>query len=221
MTSHVVNVCFHGIGTPRRELEPGEAPFWVAVDQFHHLLDEVATWPNARISFDDGNISDVEVGLPALLERGLRATFFVLAGRIESPGSLGRGDIKNLAAAGMSVGSHGKEHVPWRHLDRAAAARELVEARDLIADVTGVPVTEAACPLGRYDRGLLAQLKHLGYTRVYTSDRGRARPHAWLQPRFSVRTGDTAATARREMLQAPGLTRQARRVAVTTVKRLR
>jgi len=34
-----------------------------------------------QLSFDDGNRSDVGIALPALLERELSATFFVVAGR--------------------------------------------------------------------------------------------------------------------------------------------
>jgi len=32
--SDVVNICFHGIGAPRRELEPGKEAYWpVGVNQ--------------------------------------------------------------------------------------------------------------------------------------------------------------------------------------------
>ena len=34
-----------------------------------------------RISFDDGNTSDIELGLPALLDRNFVGSFFVVAGR--------------------------------------------------------------------------------------------------------------------------------------------
>ena len=36
--SFPVNILFHGIGTPRRELEPGEDAYWVGRDQFEALL---------------------------------------------------------------------------------------------------------------------------------------------------------------------------------------
>ena len=64
-----------------------------------------------EITFDDGNASDVEVALPALRERGLAATFFVCAGRIGEPGYLDADQLRELADAGMSVGSHGWDHV--------------------------------------------------------------------------------------------------------------
>ena len=79
--SDVLNVSFHGIGAPGRELEPGEDPYWVDTERFLRILDEIATWPSVRLSFDDGNASDLRVAAPALADRGLTAQFFPLAGR--------------------------------------------------------------------------------------------------------------------------------------------
>lgn len=222
MPDSVVNVCFHGIGAPARELEPGEAPYWISVDTYHRVLDDLASWPGpVRISFDDGNASDVEIGLPALLSRGLTAEFFVLAGRLSRPGSLDEPAVKELVAAGMTVGTHGMNHIPWRGLDPAVSRAELVDARSRIASVTGAPVDAAACPLGRYDRRLLADLRRLGYRRVYTSDRRAANPDAWLQPRFSIRAEDTPESFRAQATAVPGPAKAAKDAAKGLIKRWR
>jgi peptidoglycan/xylan/chitin deacetylase (PgdA/CDA1 family) len=217
----VLNICFHGVGTPRRDLEPGEDGYWVRTDRFLEILNEIASWPSVRISFDDGNASDVEVGLPALTERGLSAQFFVLAGRLGAPGSLTPAGVGELAGAGMTVGTHGMSHRSWRGMDHRTLQAELVEARQRIEDASGCAVTEAACPMGRYDRRVLSELRHLGYRRVYTSDRRTARPDGWLQPRFSVHSGDTAESLRTTVLSRPGPARRARQTAASVVKRLR
>ena len=222
MPESVINVCFHGIGTPGRELEAGEAPYWITVDTFRRVLDDLASWPApVRVSFDDGNASDVEIGLPGLLARGLTAEFFVLAGRLGAPGSLDEPGVKELVAAGMPVGTHGMNHIPWRGLDAATTRAELVDARARIAAVTGTPVDAAACPLGRYDRSLLGDLRRLGYRRVYTSDRRAADPNAWLQPRFSIRAEDTAASFRAQATAVPPLARRAKDAAKGLIKRWR
>jgi peptidoglycan/xylan/chitin deacetylase (PgdA/CDA1 family) len=217
----LVNVCFHGVGTPRRELEPGEDAYWVGVDEFHRVLDVLVDRPEVRISFDDANWSDVEHGLPALLERGLGATFFVLAGRLGERGSLDEDAVRHLAGHGMRIGSHGMDHAAWRRMSAATATRELVEARERIAQVVGAPVTEAACPRGQYDRRALRQLQRAGYDRVHTSDRAPAAGGAWLQPRFSVRSTDTAETIRRGVLTSPSPARRVERSAAQLVKRWR
>jgi peptidoglycan/xylan/chitin deacetylase (PgdA/CDA1 family) len=196
MSPQVVNVCFHGIGTPGPGVDDAEARYWVTRDAFFSLLDEVATWPDTALSFDDGNASDVEVGLPALQERGLTATFFVLAGRLDAPGSLATEQVRALVAAGMGVGSHGMDHVSWRRMPPDVRQRELVEARERLGAIAG-HVDQAALPRGQYDRGALLALRRLGYRTVFTSDRRPARRGAWLQPRFSVTRDDTPASFRR------------------------
>jgi peptidoglycan/xylan/chitin deacetylase (PgdA/CDA1 family) len=217
----VLNICFHGVGTPGRDLEPGEDGYWVETDRFLRILDEIGGWPSARISFDDGNASDVQAGLPALQERGLTAQFFVLAGRLGRPGSLTAGDVRELASRGMAIGTHGMSHRSWRAMAAATRHEELVEARQLIEDAADRAVTEAACPMGRYDRHLLSALRQLGYQRVYTSDRRAARLDRWLQPRFSVRRDDTPESLRAGLLGRPGPARRARQTMVGAVKRLR
>jgi peptidoglycan/xylan/chitin deacetylase (PgdA/CDA1 family) len=220
VTARVVNVLFHGVGKPARELEPGEDGYWITTDRFHAILDEIATWPNVRISFDDGNSSDVEIALPALTERGLTADFFVLAGRLDAAGSLGRDDVRRLREAGMGVGTHGMHHRSWRGLDAATRTAELVTAREHVAELVG-EVDAAALPLGQYDRTVLGALRELGYRRVYTSDRRAARPGAWLQPRHSVRRDDTPESFRAGVMGQNQLVRRVRASAVGVIKRYR
>lgn len=124
-------------------------------------------------------------------------------------------------AEGMTVGTHGMDHVPWRHLDEAARHRELVAARARIAEVVGGPVDDAALPLGRYDRVALSQLRRAGYRRVYTSDRRLARERAWLQPRFSVRSDDTAESFRETVADARRISARLTATARGLVKRVR
>lgn len=219
--SAVVNVCFHGIGTPRRELEPGEERYWVDPDEFLRILDLVAEDPRVRVSFDDGNASDVEIALPALLERGLSATFYVIAGRLDQRGSLDSAELLHLADRGMRIGVHGMDHRPWRGLSDAEAERELVASRRLIEQTIGRPVSAAALPLGRYDRRTLHRLHALGYDDVGSSDRRWGRDGGWLQPRFSVLADDTVETVSSSVLRAAPLHRRLRSSAVGVVKRLR
>lgn len=216
----MINICFHGIGRCAHEREPGEARYWMAEKTFLDVLDVVADSPGVRLSFDDGNRSDTDIALPALQERGLTATFFVLAGRLEDPASLSPGDLRSLRDAGMSIGSHGWQHIPWRGLDAAAAQREFVTARAALEEAAGTRITEAALPLGRYDRETLRRLKEAGYDAVYTSDRFPARSGAWLRARYSVTSSDTADTVRSIARGRIGV-REVRNYAASAVKRMR
>jgi len=218
---HTANICFHGIGVPGREREPGEHHYWIPIELFDEILDYAAGNPRVNLSFDDGNASDVEIGLPALAARGLRAGFFPVAARIGQPGSVDRRGLRALVQHDMTIGSHGMRHRSWRGLGAADLDEELIEARKIIADASGTTVTTAACPLGLYDRAVLGRLRALDYTRVFTSDRSNSRPTAWLQPRFSVRETDTVEDVRAIVEGTRPRRRRVASAARMAIKRLR
>lgn len=196
MGPRLINLTFHGIGDADRAFEPGEADVWVSRERFGSLLDAVTGRDDVRITFDDGNASDLRVALPALRDRGLHATFFVVASRLRTPGFLDAAGVRALADADMAIGCHGMRHRPWRDLDDAALREELSDARRRLEDIVQRPVDAAGCPFGSYDRRVLGHLRRYGYERVYTSDRGTARANAWLQPRTSLGPADDAGVVR-------------------------
>ncbi|MGX7678049.1 polysaccharide deacetylase family protein [Jatrophihabitans sp. DSM 45814] len=216
-----VNLCFHGIGVPQRDLEPGEGAYWITESVFSDVLDLVADRPQVRISFDDGNASDFEIGLPALLARGLKGSFFPLSQRIDQPGSTTGEHLRDMVDAGMTIGTHGMRHLPWPNMSERELDDELVAARAVISDAAGVAIETAACPLGRYDRRVLGRLRKLGYRRVFTSDRARARSDSWLQPRYSIRENDDAATMRAIFDHEPSGRSRLQSSGRITIKRLR
>lgn len=190
MSGLPVAIIFHGIGTPGRELEPGEAPYWVSEVLFKFVLDQVVALPDpgrVQITFDDGNTSDHDIALPALLARGLDAQFFVLAGRIGQPGSLDMARIMALRAAGMRIGSHGIAHRDWTSLNQVELDEELRVSRRKIEDYCECPVTEAGIPFGRYDARVLRHLRASGYTKAWSSDGGTLGSGGFLRPRTSLR----------------------------------
>jgi peptidoglycan/xylan/chitin deacetylase (PgdA/CDA1 family) len=220
MTAAAVhNVNFHGVGEPPRELDADEAMVWLGTNRFLQTLEWLRGRSDVHISFDDGNRSDVEVALPALLERGMTATFFVLAGRLDDPPYLDADDVRRLRAAGMAIGSHGLHHRDWRRVSDAELARELSHSRRILEEVVGEPVTQAAAPFGSYDRRVLARARRDGgYARLFTSDGGPARRDAWLQPRTTVGNDGVAPTA---LTQPPSARTSAERALKRLVKRWR
>ncbi|MGW4526002.1 polysaccharide deacetylase family protein [Amycolatopsis sp. NPDC004378] len=186
MGAVAVNLAVHGIGRPARQLDPGEDERWVTVEQFDRVLDAVQDRTDVHLTFDDGNESDVEIALPRLVDRGLTAEFFPLAGRLGQRGYLDRDRLRELARAGMEIGSHGWEPRDWRRLDDRHARRELTDAPKLLGDLCGRPVRRFSLPYGAYDRRVLARLKQAGATRVYSSDGGATSRDGWLQARTEL-----------------------------------
>jgi peptidoglycan/xylan/chitin deacetylase (PgdA/CDA1 family) len=171
------------------------------------------------VTFDDDDPADVEVALPVLAQRGVRATFFlsgrslhrlphywwtvlegaVAAGGVEAVGrALGlRGgiadiaracedprvaerlidwappaadrmptaaDIRQLAAAGMTIGFHTLRHPVLPLLDDAALDVALTEGRQELADAAGVPIEAIAYPHGRGDERVARAAERHGFT---------------------------------------------------------
>ncbi|GAA3277840.1 polysaccharide deacetylase family protein [Dactylosporangium vinaceum] len=224
MPTSVVNINVHGIGSAAacpRPLDPGEEHIWVSVEQFEQVLDAAMGRDDVRITFDDGNTSDVEIGLPRLLERGLKAHFFILAGELGAPGRLDRDDVRELLGAGMAVGSHGWAHRDWRRLTDAEAEQEMVDAPRVIGALTGEPVTTVAIPFGSYDRIVLNRLRKAGMRLVYSSDGGQAHTGQWLQARNSVNKDTDAEWIRNTLAGRATPAVQARRMVARRVKKLR
>lgn len=205
---------FHGIGTPARTLEPGEAPYWIGEEFFLQVLDAILALPDpARIllSFDDGNASDHTLALPALRARGLRARFFVLAGRIGQRGSLDAEQIRALQAAGMEIGSHGLAHLRWDRLPPAALREELQASRARLEEICEHPVRAAGIPFGAYNARVLRALRAAGYESAWSSDGGPMHEGAFLRPRTSLRSDMTLPQVQALMAGSMGPARRLRR----------
>jgi peptidoglycan/xylan/chitin deacetylase (PgdA/CDA1 family) len=182
-------VNFHGLGTPQRPLEAGEARYWISAQRFRDIVDLIASHHERQqlsITFDDGNLSDISIAAPELSRHGLDAQFFVLAQRIGRPGSLGRQDMRELLSMGMRIGSHGLAHSDWTSLSPRQLSDELTTSKAIIEDVLGVPVLAAAVPFGRYNASVLRALRAAGYRSAYSSDGGWASARKFLKPRTSI-----------------------------------
>jgi peptidoglycan/xylan/chitin deacetylase (PgdA/CDA1 family) len=221
MAGGVLILTVHGIGRAPRPLDAGEDRTWVTVEQFEQVLDAVVGRTDVRLTFDDGNASDVEIGLSRLLERGLSAEFFVLAGLLGEPGRLDAADVRKLHEAGMRVGSHGWAHRDWRRIDPSMHAQEFRDSRRALGELTGRSVSRVAIPFGSYDRHVLRHLRRTGVTRAYTSDGGRARPDSWLQARTSLHADIGPEWIRSVLDGRPSRSLRARRVVARGFKRVR
>jgi peptidoglycan/xylan/chitin deacetylase (PgdA/CDA1 family) len=176
---------FHGLGEPPAPIPACERKFWVPLDWFEAIIDAA---PDDRVSitFDDGNLSDLEQALPALLQRGMTARFFPLVGRIGVEGYLSAANISELSAKGMSVGSHGLHHRNWCALADGELREELTVSRHTLAGILDTEIIEAACPFGSYNRRVLKALQAAGYCRAFNSDGDTGPPGSWLCSRTTV-----------------------------------
>ena len=143
------------------------------------------------ITFDDGDVSNVEVALPLLRERGFSAHFFITSGFIDQPGMLSSEDVRTLADAGMEIGSHGATHLFLEDLNPDALDLELRESRTQLQQASGREVNSLALPGGRGGERERRVATAMGYQHLLGSVPGPnqpPRPGQWLQ-RLAVTRG--------------------------------
>ena len=142
------------------------------------------------LTFDDGHVSNHRIAFPALVEHGMRADFFVNPGNVGKAGYASWQDLREMSDAGMSIQSHGYDHVYLTTLDARTLRDRLRAARERIEDGVGAMVTLLAPPGGRMPQGLAAVARECGYRHVLSSRPGRIAggSHAHVLPRLSVTT---------------------------------
>lgn len=220
-----VIINFHGLGAVPAHVDSGEAKAWCADPVLYaDLLDETREAAAAHgldhlITFDDGNRSDLDIGLKPLADRGISAIFFPCAGRIGEAGYLDASALRELVAAGQRIGSHGWSHTDWRRASPAVMRQEVGEARDRIEQAAGVAVTTVAIPFGCYDRRVLRDAAV--FDTVFTSDAALADAGARVQPRFSYTTDWQQGAVSHTVGDAGKVFRRAKKKLAMTVKRLR
>lgn len=100
--------------------------------------------------FDDGH-DDVLRAADALEAKELRGVFFIVTGRIGTPGWVSAGQLRELVARGHEVGNHTLSHPIMTELDAEAQRVEIATAQSDLADILGASPARFAWPHGRHD----------------------------------------------------------------------
>jgi peptidoglycan/xylan/chitin deacetylase (PgdA/CDA1 family) len=187
-----MSVCLmlHGLGSVPAHVPEQEKPYWISEATFAEVV-SLARDAEVQLTIDDGNSTDVEIAMPALLTAGIKAMFFIPSDRIGTPHYVSEHDIQTLHDAGMEIGSHGCAHVRWTEVPDEAIAADVRRSTERLAEIIGEPVRTVAVPYGACDRRVFGVLHALGITRVYTSFSGRYMPNGWIVRRNCIKSGMT------------------------------
>ena len=175
----------HGQFDPRYSVRPAQF-----AAQMHHLRQQrLAGWlpvtgqalvappgqgvqPMVLVTFDDGDASNLGQALPILQQTGLAAIFFITRNFVGQRGMITRAGLRELADAGMVIGSHGLSHRFLNTLSPAALAIELASSRDYLQQLTGRPVVLLSLPGGRGGSREIRAAHDAGYRSVLGSRPG-------------------------------------------------
>jgi len=127
------------------------------------------------LTFDDGYEGVHRYALPVLVKYGFTGTVFVVTGFVgrRSLWDLnlrwlgGRhmdwSAVRDLARAGLTIGSHTVTHPDLVHLDDRRVRGELVDSKRRLEDALGAPVDRLSYPFGRYDARVKDAATAAGY----------------------------------------------------------
>ena len=195
--SALINLAFHGIGTPERELEPDEEQYWVDADLFEELLD-AARGP-ARGAADVRRRQRLgPLDRPADAPRARSDRGLLRDRRAAGPARLAGRRRRPCAGRGRDDDRDARHAAPPLALARRArgTARSSTRRESCSRRRPARASTRRRARTARTTAGPCARLKQREFRRVYSVDRRPARPDAWFQPRYVIRRGDTASTVR-------------------------
>jgi len=154
------------------------------------------------ITFDDGYASVLEAALPELKRHGFGATVFIISERIGGTNEwdegpqwplLGAAGIRELAAAGIEVGSHSASHVRLAGLAPGQLAAQVTESRASLAALLGSDVAGFAYPYGSMDAAARQAVRDAGYSYACAVETPRDALGLMALPRIYVGPHDSAA----------------------------
>jgi peptidoglycan/xylan/chitin deacetylase (PgdA/CDA1 family) len=175
------------------------------------------------VSFDDAYTDLLDVAAPLLVQRGIPAVVFAIAGQLGGVNDWDRdkgaasldlldpAGLSQLPAHGIEVGAHTHTHRPLPEVPPAELEGELVGAAERI-EAAGVSRPRAfSYPYGRWSPELAVAVRDAGYEVAFTTAWGDPRPGGDLfsVPRVEVHASDTPRKLRQKLALAgwPGLLR--------------
>jgi peptidoglycan/xylan/chitin deacetylase (PgdA/CDA1 family) len=169
------------------------------------LLDATRTGTAAGmvgLTFDDGYTSMLDTALPELARHGFGATAFVISGRIGGTNDwdtgpvwplLDRAGVRELAAAGVEIGSHSVSHPHLAGMPASKQASQAGDSRKHLEDLLGGPVRGFAYPYGSMDAAARHAVGAAGYDYACAVEAPMTALGPLAMPRTYVGQRDSAA----------------------------
>jgi len=153
------------------------------------------------LTFDDGYTNVLETALPVLRQHGFGATAYIISDRLggtnewdEGPvWQLMTGDqVRELAAAGIEIGSHAATHMRLAGASPAQLTAEISESRISLGALLGTEIRGFAFPYGSMDAASRQAVRDAGYEYACAVEASTAEIGLMALPRLYVGEQDDA-----------------------------
>lgn len=146
------------------------------------------------LTFDDGYADAFTSALPALKKEGMTGVFYVVSQFLDKPNYLTSQQVKELAQAGMQIGSHTVSHGNLASMTLARQRQQLTESQAVLEQLIGQSVLDFCYPSGQYNQQTIQLLTEIGYRSATTVKEGIANGENLLRrpyelPRIRVTAG--------------------------------
>jgi peptidoglycan/xylan/chitin deacetylase (PgdA/CDA1 family) len=175
----------------------------ISLYQLDHALANGAPLPPkpVALTFDDGYSDHYSTVFPALQNYNFTGTFFIITGKADAndPAHLNWEQIGEMAAAGMNMESHTKNHLDLRGQDYNTLVYEMLGSMESLHFYTGRWPHIFCFPAGFYDDAALTLLETLPVWRAVTTENGvlHTSDNRLLMPRVRVSSGTGTTTLAR------------------------
>lgn len=145
------------------------------------------------ITFDDGYRNMYDKVLPLLVERKMKATFFLYPRKFNTPNGLTKDMVVSLAEKGMEIGSHTLNHLDLTKISGTKLQQELLGSKLLLEKMINKPVNFICYPSGRFNDQIINEVRKYGYLGAVTTQMGKAsinqNPFQWKRIRINFSDG--------------------------------
>jgi len=187
----MITLMYHGITSKDLKSPPdreaGAELYDVSVENFLVQMRWLkSSHQKVILTFDDGEMNNYKLVFPIIKELGFNAYFFIIVKRIGQEGYMGWEELKSLAQAGMTIGSHGLSHEILTNLKDSQIMEELRASKNCLEINLGIPITTFSVPRGFCNDKIIQMARTLGYTHIFISEKPEGLQSACL-PRVAVK----------------------------------
>ena len=154
------------------------------------------------ITFDDGYVSVLEAAVPELARHGFGATAYIISGRLGGTNEWDEGPswpllpasgVRELAAAGIEIGSHAATHLRLAGVGPEHLRAEVAQSRASLAELLGTEIRGFAYPYGSMDAAAREAVREAGYDYACAVEASMAEAGLMALPRMYIGQQDDAA----------------------------
>jgi len=115
------------------------------------------------ITFDDGHLDNYTTAFPIMQKYGYTGVLYIVYNYIGADQYMNVDQILEMHNAGWEVGSHSLNHFDLTKLDPDHQRAEIVESRELLESLLGIPIETFAFPFGIKDGAAMDYIHFAGY----------------------------------------------------------